>query len=130
MTTPLDGSDTPIWSGRLRAAGALLPLAAGIACSLVDQSLLLAAWIPFTFGAIGAALLRSWWAVLVAPAALSLGVLSGLAAAGRGSSGSGHPGFALGLALFVILAVVPAATGAAIGAPLGKELERTVGPHA
>jgi len=129
MTTPRDGSVTPVWSGRLRAVGALVPLAAGFAFSAVDPSLLLAAWIPFTLGVCGAALLRSWWAVLGAPAALSLGMVSGLAAAGRGLSGPGHPGFALGVALFVILAVVPATTGAAIGAPLGKELERTVGPR-
>ena len=129
MTTPRDSRGTPVWSGRLRVVGALLPLAAGFACAVVDQSLLLAPWIPFTFGACGAALFRSWWAVLVVPTALSLGVVSGLAAAGGGLSGPGHPGFALGLALFVGLAVFPATTGAAIGAPLGKELERTVGPR-
>ena len=118
------------WRSPLRILGILLPLAAGLACSLIDQSLLLVSWIPFTLGVASAALLRSWWAVLLAPAALSIGILLGLAAAGSGLNDITDPGFAAGLTFFALLALLPAATGAAIGAPLGKEIERvTVGPR-
>ena len=77
-----------------------------------------------------AALLRSWWAVLLAPAALSIGTVFGLLAAGSGLNDITDPGFAAGLTVFALLALLPAATGAAIGAPLGKEIERvTAGPR-
>lgn len=120
----------PAWSSPLRMLAILLPLAAGLVCSLIDQSLLLVSWIPFTLGVASAALLRSWWAVLFAPAALSIGTLLGLAAAGSGLNDITDPGFAAGLTFFALLALLPAATGAAIGAPLSKEIERvTVGPR-
>ena len=121
---------TPAWRSPLRMLAILLPLAAGLVCSFIDQSLLLVSWIPFTLGVASAALLRSWWAVLFAPAALSIGTLLGLAAAGSGLNDITDPGFVAGLTFFVLLALLPAATGAAIGAPLGKEIERvTVGPR-
>jgi hypothetical protein len=120
----------PAWGSPLRILGILLPLAAGLVCSFIDQSLLLVSWIPFTVGVVSAALLRSWWAVLFAPAALSIGTLLGLLAAGSGLNDTTDPGFAAGLTVFVLLALLPAATGAAIGAPLGKEIERvTAGPR-
>ena len=120
----------PAWSSPLRMLAILLPLAAGLVCSLIDQSLLLVSWIPFTLGVASAALLRSWWAVLLTPAALSIGTLFGLAAAGSGLNDITDPGFAAGLTFFALLALLPAATGAAIGAPLGKEIERvTAGPR-
>jgi hypothetical protein len=124
------GRTMPAWRSPLRMLAILLPLAAGLACSLTDQSLLLVSWIPFTVGAASAALLRSWWAVLLAPAALSTGTLLGLLAAGSGLNDITNPGFAAGLTIFALLALLPAATGAAIGAPLGKEIERvTAGPR-
>ena len=129
-TANATGRTMPVWSSRLRILGILLPLAAGLVCSFIDQSLLLVSWIPFTLGVASAALLRSWWAVLLAPAALSIGTLLGLAFAGSGLNDVTDPGFAAGLTVFVLLALLPSATGAAIGAPLGKEIERvTVGPR-
>jgi hypothetical protein len=126
-TSPV--SSMPSWSSQLRILGILLPLAAGLACSFIDQSLLLLSWIPFTLGVASGALLRSWWAVLLAPAALSIGTLSGLAAAGSSPNDIADPGFVAGLTFFVLHALLPAATGAAIGAPLGKQIVRvTVGP--
>jgi hypothetical protein len=120
----------PAWGSRLRILGILLPLAAGLVCSFIDQSLLLVSWIPFIFGVASAALLRSWWAVLFAPAALSIGTLLGLLAAGSGPNDITDPGFAAGLTFFVLLALLPTAIGAAIGAPLGKEIQRaTAGPR-
>lgn len=124
------GRTTPAWRSPLRMLAILLPLAAGLACSLIDQSLLLVSWIPFTVGVASAALLRSWWAVLLAPAAVSIGTLLGLLAAGSGLNDITDPGFAAGLTFFALLALLPAATGAAIGAPLGKEIQRvTVEPR-
>ena len=129
-TVNATGRTTPAWRSPLRILAILLPLAAGLVCSFIDQSLLLVSWIPFTLGVASAALVRSWWAVLLAPAALSIGTLFGLAAAGSGLNDITDPGFAAGLTFFALLALLPAATGAAIGAPLGKEIERvTVGPR-
>ena len=78
-TVNATGRTTPAWRSPLRILAILLPLAAGLVCSFIDQSLLLVSWIPFTLGVASAALLRSWWAVLFAPAALSIGTLLGLA---------------------------------------------------
>jgi hypothetical protein len=119
----------PVWRSPLYVLGILLPLAAGLICAFLDQSLLLVSWIPFTVGVASAALLRSWWAVLLTPAALSLGTLFGLAAAGSGLNDIADPAFGASLTFFVLLALLPLAIGAAIGAPLGKQIERvTVGP--
>jgi len=129
-TVNATGRTMPVWGSRLRILGILLPLAAGLVCAFIDHSLLLASWIPFTVGAASAALLRSWWAVLVAPAAVSIGTVFGLLAAGSGPNDVTDPGFGVGLTFFVLLALLPSATGAAIGAPLGKEIQRlTVGPR-
>ena len=119
----------PVWRSPLCVLGIALPLAAGLVCAFLDQSLLLVSWIPFTLAVASAALLRSWWAVLLAPLALSIGTLLGLAAAGSGLNDIADPGFAAGLTFFVFLALLPAAIGAAIGAPLGKQIDRaTVTP--
>ena len=124
------GRTRPAWRSPLRILAILLPLAAGLVCSFIDQSLLLISWIPFTLAVASAALLRSWWAVLLTPAALSIGTLFGLLTAGSGLNDITDPGFAAGLTFFALLALLPAATGAAIGAPLGKEIERvTAGPR-
>jgi hypothetical protein len=123
------GRTMPFWRSPLCILGILLPLAAGLVCSFIDQSLLLISWIPFALGVASAALLRSWWAVLVAPAALGIGTLFGLAVAGSSLSGIADPSFGAGLTFFVLLALLPLATGAAIGTPLGKQIERlTVEP--
>ena len=115
---------TPDWRSPLRILAILLPLAAGLICAFIDQSLLLVSWVPFTVAVASAALLRSWWAVLIAPVALSIGTLLGLLAAGSSPNDITDPGFAAGLTFFVLLALIPSTTGAAIGAPLGKEMER------
>ena len=129
-TVNATGRTTPDWRSALRILAILLPLAAGLVCSFIDQSQLLVSWMPFTLGVASAALLRSWWAVMFAPAALSIGTLLGLLAAGSGLNDISDPGFVAALTFFVLLALLPAATGAAIGAPLGKEIERvTVGPR-
>jgi hypothetical protein len=112
------------WSLWLRVLGAVLPLVVGLVCSFVDLSLLLVMWLPFLLGVVSAALFRSWWAVLVVPAALSLGTLLGIIVIESGLPNLAGPGFLEGVTLFVSLGVVPMAIGAAIGAPLGKQIER------
>jgi hypothetical protein len=123
-TANATGRTTPVWGSPLRIAGILLPLAAGLVCAFIDQSLLLVSWIPFTVAAVSTAFVRSWWAVLITPAALSIGTLFGLLAAGSGPNDITDPSFAAGLTFFALLALLPAATGAAIGASLGKEIQR------
>ncbi len=121
----IDGSDMEL----LALKRWLLPLAAGLVCAFIDQSLLLISWIPFILGVASAALLRSWWAVLLTPIALSIGTLFGLAAAGSRLNDIADPGFIPSLTFFVLLALLQSAIGAAIGAPLGKQIERaTVRP--
>ena len=81
-------------------------------------------WLPFLLGVVSAALLRSWWAVLVVPTALSLGTLLGIIFIGGGFPNIAGTGFIEGVTLFVSLGVVPILIGTAIGTPLGKQIER------
>jgi hypothetical protein len=125
---PSQASLVPTWNRHLRALAILLPLVAGFVCSFLDLSVLLLAWLPFTLGVASAALLRSWWAVVLTPVALSLGTVFGLAAAGSRPGDLSDPAFVASLAAFVLLTLLPATMGAAVGAPLGKEIERNAGP--
>ena len=110
----------PLATGHFAYLAILLPLAGGFVCSFIDLSVLLLAWIPFTLGVASAALLRSWWAVLLAPIALSIGTLAGLAAAGTRPNDISDPAFVASLLVFVLLALLPATTGAAIGTPSAR----------
>ena len=112
------------WNRWLRILGVVVPLVVSFVCSFIDLSLLLVAWYPFLLGVVSAALFRSWWAVLVVPAALSLGTLLGISLKEGGLPNIASTGFAEGVALFVAFGVVPIVIGAAIGAPLGKQIER------
>ena len=125
---PSRASFVPRWNWRLRAVAILLPLAAGFVCSFVDLSLLLLAWLPFALGVASGAFLRSWWAVLLTAAALSLGTVFGLAAAGSRPGDLSDPAFVASLAAFVLLTLLPATTGAAVGTPLGREIGLIAGP--
>ncbi len=112
------------WGRWLRVLGVIVPLVMGSVCSFVDLSLLLIVWLPFLLGVVSAALYRSWWAVLVVPAALSLGTLLGISFLEGSLPNIAGPGFVEGITLFVSLGVMPMAIGAAIGAPIGKQIER------
>ena len=79
------------------------------------------AWLPFLLGVAGAAILRSWWALLAIPLALVIGTLLGTH---PDSFHPSAPGFIAATALFVLLALVEVTIGAAIGVPLGHELEK------
>ncbi len=112
------------WNQWLRVLGVVVPLVVSAVCSFIDLSLLLVAWLPFLLGVASAALLRSWWAVLVVPAALSIGTLIGISLREGGLPNIAGPGFVEGVTLFVALGVVTMVIGATIGAPLGKQIER------
>ena len=112
------------WSRWLRVLGVVVPLVVSFVCPFIDLSLLLVVWIPFLLGVVSAALLRSWWAVLVVPTALSIGAILSIILREGGLPNIAAPGFVEGVTLFVFFGVVPMAIGAAIGAPIGKQIER------
>jgi hypothetical protein len=113
------------WTQQLRLLGVALPFAVALVCSYVDLSILLLPWLPFLLGVVGAAILRSWWALLAIPLALVIGTLPSIVFS-PGGLNPADPGFVAGTALFVFLALVPVTIGAAIGVPLGDELEQLV----
>ena len=105
------------WTPQPRLLGVALPFVVALVCSEVDLSILLLAWLPFLLGVAGAAILRSWWALLAIPLALVIGTLLGALPDGIHPT---DPGFIAGTALFVILALVEVTIGAAIGVPLAS----------
>ena len=129
MSGPLFGGVAPGgwrgWAPQLHLLGVALPFVVALVCSYVDLSILLLAWPPFLVGVVGAAILRSWWALLAIPLALVIGILPSVVLGSDGLHLT-DPGFIAGMALFVVLALVPVTAGAAIGVPLGHELEQLV----
>ncbi len=113
------------WPQLLRLLGVAVPFVVALVCAYVDLSILLLAWLPFLVGIVGAAIFRSWWALLAIPLSLGIGLLAGIALGG-GALHPTHPTFIAGAALFGSLALMPATIGAAIGVPLGHELEQLV----
>ena len=113
------------WAQQTQLLGVALPFAVALVCSYVDLSVLLLAWLPFLVGVAGAAILRSWWALLAIPLALVIGTLPSFLL-GPGGFHPTDPGFIAGAALFASLALVEATIGAAIGVPLGRELEQLI----
>jgi len=113
------------WAPQPRLLGVALPFVLALVCSNVDLSILLLAWLPFLLGVVGAAILRSWWALLAIPLALVIGTLPSIVFSPDGLRPT-DPGFVAGTVLFVILALVPVTIGTAIGVPLGQELEQLV----
>lgn len=116
-------ASAPGWPPWLKLLGIAVPFVVSLVCSYVDLSILMVSWMALLLGVVSAALLRSWWALLVLPVAFTVGTLPGIL------SSSGFPdvtgsGFIAGATLFVLLALVHLTFGAAIGVPLGRELER------
>ena len=116
------------WDLWLRILGVALAVLGGIVCSLpthVPMALYLL--LPLVVGVVSAALLRSWWAILIVPVAFRVGfLLVGIPLAGAFDSlalGSSEATVEVFLTLYG-LQLVPVAIGMAIGIPTGKEIGR------
>jgi hypothetical protein len=108
----------------LNLLGVAVPFIVTLACGFIDLSILFLPWVAFLLGVLSAALLRSWWALLVAPVALIIGTLPKIMVISHGLPDMASPGFMAAVALFLLAVLVPVTIGAAIGVPLGHELER------
>jgi hypothetical protein len=108
----------------LNLLGVAVPFIASLIGAFIDLSILFVAWVAFLLGVLSAALLRSWWALLVVPVAVTLGTLPKIMVIAHGLPNMASPGFIAGVILFLLVVLVPVTIGAAIGVPLGHELER------
>jgi hypothetical protein len=90
---------------------------------LIDLSILFLPWVAFLLGVLSAALLRSWWALLLVPAAITLGILPKILFIAHGLPDMTSPGFIAGVIL-LLPDLVSATIGAAIGVQLRHELDR------
>lgn len=116
------------WDLWLRVVGVAGALVGGIVCSLptaVPMAVYLV--LPLVVGVASAALLRSWWAVVIVPVAFRVGfLLVGLPLAGAFDSVALRSSEATSevLAILYGLNLVPVAIGIAVGTLIGKEIER------
>ncbi len=116
------------WDRWLRLFGVAVAVGGGVLCSLPTAlPLTVALVLPLVVGVVSAALVRSWWALLIVPVAFRIGfLLIGLPLAGAfdvlaRSSSEGT------VEVFTILygfQLVPVALGIALGTPIGKKLEQ------
>ncbi len=120
---------TSAWRGSslwLRLLGVAVAVGGGVVLSLPTAvPLAVVLVLPLVVGVVSAALVRSWWALLIVPVAFRVGfLLIGLPLAGgfdvlARSSSEGA------IEVFTILyglQLVPVAVGVALGTPLGKQL--------
>jgi hypothetical protein len=126
--TPSRSHRPPTRSARplppLNLLGVAVPFIVSLACGFIDLSILFLPWVAFLLGVLSAALLRSWWALLAVPIALTIGILPKIMVISRGLPNMTSPGFIAGVILLLLVVLVPVTIGAAIGVPLGHELER------
>ncbi len=114
------------WNFWLRVLGVVVPLVGGFAFSFPNPlPLAVVVLEPILMGFVAAALLRSWWAMLIVPVGLSAGFFLGniFQMGGLDLQSWAASGFE-GVDIVVILGVVPVAIGVAIGTPLGKKIEQ------
>lgn len=119
----------PSWRGWdlwVRVGGVAIAVVGGVVCSLPTALPLgLYVMLPLVVGVVSAALLRSWWAILIVPVAFRVGfLLVGIPLAGGFdavalSSSEAHVEV---LATLYGLQLVAVAIGIAIGTLTGKEL--------
>ena len=120
------------WDLGLRLLGVAVAVVGGVVLSLpMAVPLAVVLVLPLVVGVVSAALLRSWWALLIVPVAFRVGfVLVGIPLAGgfdilaRNSS----EGTIESLGILLGLQLVPVALGIAIGTPIGKKLEQRLQP--
>jgi Na+-transporting methylmalonyl-CoA/oxaloacetate decarboxylase beta subunit len=116
------------WDRWLRLLGVAVSVGGGVVLSLPTAvPLAVVLVLPLVVGVVSAALMRSWWALLIVPVAFRVGfLLIGIPLAGgfdvlaRSSPG----GIVEVSTILVGLQLVPVALGMAIGVPIGKQLEQ------
>jgi len=111
------------WSFWLRVLGVVVPLVGGFALMFL-QSPDEASWNVFLLlvvlvGVVSAALLRSWWAILIVPVALDLG--HALSESFQYGFDTFVPSLVFGVVLLLIVLVE---IGVLIGIPIGKRIEQ------
>ena len=116
------------WDRWLRLLGVAVSVGGGMVLSLPTAvPLAVALVLPLIVGMVSAALLRSWWALLIVPVAFRVGfLLVGIPLAGGFDvlARSSSEGIVEVFTILYGLQLVPVALGIAIGTPIGKKLEQ------
>ncbi len=116
------------WDRWLRLLGVAIAVGGGVVLSLPTAvPLAVALVLPLLVGVASAALLRSWWALLIVPVAFRVGfLLVGIPLAGGFDvlARSSSEGTLESLGILYGLQLVPVALGIAMGTPIGKKLEQ------
>jgi len=116
------------WDRWLRLLGVAVSVGGGMVLSLPTAvPLAVALVLPLIVGVVSAALLRSWWALLIVPVAFRVGfLLVGIPLAGVFDvlARSSSEGIVEVFTILYGLQLVPVALGIAIGTPIGKKLEQ------
>ena len=114
------------WDLWLRLLGVAIAVGGGVLCSLPNAlSLVVALALPLVVGVVSAALVRSWWALLIVPVAFRVGfLLAGIPLAGGFDvlARSSSEGAVEVFTILYGLQLVPVALGIALGTPIGKKL--------
>ena len=116
------------WDLGLRLLGVAVAVVGGVVLSLpMAVPLAVVLVLPLVVGVVSAALVRSWWALLIVPVAFRGGfLLVGIPLAGGFDvlARSSSEGIVEVFTILYGLQLVPVALGIAIGTPIGKKLEQ------
>jgi len=116
------------WDRWLRLLGVAVSVVGGVVLSLPTAvPLAVALVLPLVVGVVSAALLRSWWALLIVPVAFRVGfLLVGIPLAGAFDvlASSSSEGAVEVFTILYGLQLVPVALGIALGTLIGKKLEQ------
>lgn len=127
------------WNRFLRILGVVLAIGAGIGNVYAVTAMWLSGgtpvpgWLPIVgvvgcgvLAAVAAALLRSWWGVLIVPVAVCVGAQLGFLMIRGFNFQDGFDTMGTFSFVVVLFAVLPATVGSVIGVPIGKWLERSI----
>jgi hypothetical protein len=116
------------WDRWLRLLGVAVSVGGGVVLSLPTAvQLAVVLVLPFVVGVVSAALIRSWWALLIVPVAFRVGFLLvgiPLASIFDVLARSSSEGTVEVFTILYGLQLVPVALGIAIGTLIGKKLEQ------
>ncbi len=104
--------------------GIAVAFVVSLVCAFIDLSILFLPWVAFLLGVVSAAVLRTWWALLIVPITVAIGTLPKIIFISHGLPDLTSPGFIAGIILFLLSVLLPTTIGAALGVPIGHELER------